>query len=471
MVTKAISPIVESRGSREAPDLDAIEQAVVVADLDGKITYWNRFAERLYGWRAEEVAGKSVAEITLPPEIAPIARDLLATIRKGASWSGELPRQRRDGSEFVSHTILSPLRVGSEITGVAGISVDALVYSTESALRLHERRTRALLRAIPDLIFRIRKDGTYTGFAGRSSKAVIGQSLTEVLPPEIAAQALEAIRRTLETQTVTTFAYELGDDQAFEARLSPSDGDEVVAAVRNVSAHMRRHQELDEAVAERTVELQRTNAALQALSQRLITIQDEERRHIARELHDHSAQLITALNLAMENCRREVPEVAAHVAVTGEIVAELARQVRDLSLHLRPPMLDELGLVPALESHIERFSLQTRLRIEHDLRTLPRLAPHIETTAYRVEQESLTNAARARATHVVVRVQHDGALHVSVEDDGVGFDPATVGTRHTYGVSGMRERALLAGGTFDIESSPGKGTRVSVTLPMEGREA
>src|SRR5256885_578429 len=102
MVTKTISPIVESRTSREAPDLDSVEQAVVIVDLEGTITYWNRFAETLYGWRADEVLGTKSVDITLPPEVIPIVAQILTRVAEGASWSGELPRRRRDGSEFVS---------------------------------------------------------------------------------------------------------------------------------------------------------------------------------------------------------------------------------------------------------------------------------------------------------------------------------------------------------------------------------
>jgi signal transduction histidine kinase len=148
---------------------------------------------------------------------------------------------------------------------------------------------------------------------------------------------------------------------------------------------------------------------------------------------------------------------------------ELTAKVRDLSLRLRPTMLDDLGLVPALLWHFERYRSQTRLRVDFDWQGLERRLPaEVETAAYRIVQEALTNVARHGGTNeAVVRLGLEGErLCLRVEDRGAGFDPAAVPVGGSGGLSGMHERAVLLGGHFLVESRPGAGTRLTAVLPL-----
>ncbi len=144
--------------------------------------------------------------------------------------------------------------------------------------------------------------------------------------------------------------------------------------------------------------------------------------------------------------------------------------MRDLSLRLRPSMLDDLGLLPALLWHVERFAAQTRVRASLEHRGLEgRLPPEVETAAYRIVQEALSNVARhAGVEECAVRVWLEGGvLHVRVEDEGRGFDARTHEARMpSTGLSGMRERATLLGGRLTVESAPGRGTRLAAELPV-----
>jgi PAS domain S-box-containing protein len=208
---------------------------------------------------------------------------------------------------------------------------------------------------------------------------------------------------------------------------------------------------------------------LQALSRRLVEVQEEERRHIARELHDEIGQVLTGLKLNLEMDARTAGRTPAAMAEARSLVNDLIGRVRDLSLDLRPAMLDDLGLLPALLWHFERYRSQTGVQVRFEHRGLGhRCSPEVETAAYRIVQEALTNAARhAGVGDVTVRVWTDGeTLRVQVEDRGRGFGPGQLTSGDSSGLTGMRERAVLMGGQLTIESAPGAGTRVTATIPL-----
>ncbi len=209
---------------------------------------------------------------------------------------------------------------------------------------------------------------------------------------------------------------------------------------------------------------------LQALSRRLVEVQEAERRHIARELHDEIGQVLTGLKLTLEMSERGSGQSAArHREGARTLVNDLLSRVRELSLDLRPAMLDDLGLLPALLWHFERYTSQTGIRVRFEHAGIEqRFVPEVETAAYRIAQEALTNVARhAGVSSVEVRIWTDSeALCVQVEDRGRGFDPgAQAGA--SSGLAGMRERAVLLGGDLTVDSAPAAGTRVTAAIPVD----
>lgn len=219
----------------------------------------------------------------------------------------------------------------------------------------------------------------------------------------------------------------------------------------------------------------RAEAARDELLRRLVTAQEDERRRISRELHDSVGQLLTALSLAVKAARDAAPLPPASDARLGEVqkvADELGRTVRELAVRLRPTALDDLGLHAALAQSLGAWSARTGVAVDYVAAAIEeeRLPPEVETAVYRVVQEALTNAARhAKATHVSVAVsRHGGFATVAVEDNGVGFDPEAAPPAGRLGLIGMRERAALAGGTLDVESSPG-GTTVLARFRLAER--
>ena len=222
--------------------------------------------------------------------------------------------------------------------------------------------------------------------------------------------------------------------------------------------------------------LRQTNERLQKLSRRLFQVQEEERRHLARELHDQMGQALTAAKLNLQAAQRRLEErdLIARALDDGIAALEmLLEQVRQISLDLRPPLLDDLGLVPALRWYLDQQAQRAGLRIEFFADpALERMSPEIETACFRVAQEGLTNVVRhARAQTVNVELHRTPkALHLVVRDDGIGFDVMTAEQQGvSLGLLGMRERVTLLGGEMDCKSAPGRGTEIHAFFPMRTR--
>ena len=221
--------------------------------------------------------------------------------------------------------------------------------------------------------------------------------------------------------------------------------------------------------------LRQTHERLQALSQRLMDVQEQERRHLSRDLHDEIGQALTAVKMNLQTLQRAIdaPHVAPSLSDSINIIDHIMQHVRDLSLDLRPSLLDDLGLVSAVRWYVtrqaERAGWSVDILAEDSLSHLP---ADMAVACYRVVQEAVTNAMRhARASHVSVALhKNDGELSLVVRDDGVGFDVMHAQQRAAQGQSlgllGMEERIRLLEGRLSLRSSPGTGTEVTASIPL-----
>jgi two-component system sensor histidine kinase UhpB len=204
-------------------------------------------------------------------------------------------------------------------------------------------------------------------------------------------------------------------------------------------------------------------------AQRMLAAQEAERTRVSRELHDEIGQLLTSVLLRLSSLERRAPmSMRAELSDAREDVRRSMDEVREIAHQLRPPVLQELGLPSALAALAGDVARHGDLNVQRDIdRSVPALTDEREVVAYRVAQESLTNVVRhAQADHAWLRwALEDDAAVLEVRDDGSGF--AVDATAERGGLTGMRERALLAGGTIAVTSTPGRGTTVRLTLPME----
>ena len=234
--------------------------------------------------------------------------------------------------------------------------------------------------------------------------------------------------------------------------------------------------ELEEKVQERTGELDRANQSLRRLTGRLLNLQDEERRRIARELHDNAGQALAALSMTLGAVTEDLGglvKTAAMVADSASMVRQMSEDIRTMSYLLHPPLLDEMGLAPALKWYVEGFSERSKIAVDLECSNIGRLPLEVETAIFRIVQECLINVHRhsGSPTAAIQVTREDSYVHLEVRDNGSGITPelrdqmefgGTVGV----GIRGMRERVSQLGGSLEIKSEgPGKGTRITVRLP------
>ncbi len=223
----------------------------------------------------------------------------------------------------------------------------------------------------------------------------------------------------------------------------------------------------------RYLEIEEARRELKELSARLVQAQENERTAISRELHDEVGQSLSALLVGLSNLSAAIPpsaiaELKLHVDGIRELAQNSVRVVRNMALLLRPSMLDDLGLIPALEWQARELSRSTSIRVNVAAEPVPDTLPEQHKTCiYRIVQEALHNCARhSGASMVRITVKNSSqAIHVMVQDDGRGFKPET---ERGLGLLGMQERVTHLGGTFQIDSHLGRGTLLAIALPVDG---
>ncbi|MBW7884331.1 MAG: GAF domain-containing sensor histidine kinase [Caldilineaceae bacterium] len=219
-------------------------------------------------------------------------------------------------------------------------------------------------------------------------------------------------------------------------------------------------------------DLDAQRSQLRALAARQVTLSEDERRRIARELHDEAGQVLIGIKLSLQLLARQIP---ANLPVLRELANEMRKEINDSTMQLkniarrlRPPILDQLGLKVAIEQLADDFRARTGIPVAIHTTAVTVRPPELATACYRVVQEALTNIAQhAEATHVEIHLQLVSPnLELIVQDDGIGFDTHRE-SRRGLGLLGMHERALMLGGKLEIESTHGKGTTVRLTVPIQ----
>lgn len=219
----------------------------------------------------------------------------------------------------------------------------------------------------------------------------------------------------------------------------------------------------------------RMQEELRELSRRLLSAQEAERQKISRELHDVISQTLTGINVRLAalkaQSKTDTRDLQKKITITQRLVEKSVDIVQRFARDLRPTVLDDFGLIPALQSYLKGFMAQTGVRVSLTIfAKVELLSSDVRTVLYRITQEALTNVARhAHATRATVGIlQHDGSISVEITDNGCGFqaqDAAPARGRKRLGLLGMRERAEMIGGTFAVDSTPGKGTTIQVEIP------
>jgi len=461
------------------------DDAIISKNLDGIITSWNKSAERIFGYSPEEAIGRHITLI-IPPERHAEESDILARLRQGERIDHfHTVRRRKDGSLLDVSLTISPVRDSSgRVIGASKVARDITAQKqAERALQESEERFRVITDASPVMVWMSGTDKLcyyfnkgWLDFVGRTLEQESGNGWAENVHPEDFHRCLQTYVANFDARRPFEVEYRMrhhtgqyrwildrgvpryAPDGTFEGYvggcLDVHDQKEAAEKIR-IADDMTR----------------------------LMRAQDEERRRIARELHDTAGQTLTVLGLSLaqlvERAQVIAPELAQEGKEIEEVVQKLHREIRTTSYLLHPPLLDECGLASALKCYVEGLAERSAVAITLDVAdNVARLPSGMELAIFRLVQECLTNVYRHSGSKTaLIRVACEGeSVRTEVRDHGKGIPPERlldIQSRGSgVGIRGIRERIRQFHGEMKIESNAsGTSVIVSIPMPREARSA
>lgn len=467
----------------------AVEQCpvgVVITDRNANIEYSNRRFSELTGYTSDELLGKNPRLLQSGRTPAETYENLFHALGNGLEWRGEIQDRKKNGELYWVYEIVSCIRdAQGEITHYLGLQEDISARKlAEDALKESEKTYSLLVESSPTGIY-IAQDGRLV-YANPRLADILGYSPTELIYMDVLSLIFPEDRPLAEERIEKQLTGE-APGESYQIRGMKENGAHVSLKKSCVRIEYKGRPAVLCNVVDITQEKQmeqRLLAAteqLRSLSKQLLTVQEQERKYVASELHDSIGQYLnTALfglqQLSVKHYQSgELPSnVAESVANLISLLQEAIQEVRRLSTDLRPPTLDDLGIVATIQWFCRKFqSIYPGIAIEQHLDIEEDGIPEtLKIVIFRILQEALNNVAKhakARQTRVILTTR-DAQIELHIEDDGLGFDIgrvfASAQIERGIGLIGMRERAKLSGGTISIQSEPGRGTRIIARWPL-----
>src|ERR1700683_3036624 len=489
------------------------DDAIVSKSLDGVITSWNKSGARMFGYTAREAIGQHITLI-IPADRRNEETKILGQLKRGERVDHfETVRVRKDGTLLDVSLSISPVRdAAGGIVGAEKVAHDTTERKrAERALRESEERFRAIVETTPECVKLVAFDGTLLhmnppGLAmvgAESAEKVVGKNVYDLIAPHD-RDKFRAFNERICRGEKGSLEFDIvaldGRPHHMETHAAPlrmADGSVVQLGITGditervlVQEQLRRSEErlrtladqLEKQVHHRTQELELRNAEvlqqseqLRELSNRLLQTQDDERRNIARELHDSAGQIIAALGMdlaSMTQHARKNPVLGKALDDSQTLLQQLNKEIRTTSYLLHPPLLDENGLPEAirwyLQGLMERSGLKVDLNIAEDFGRLP---TEMELAMFRIIQECVTNIHRHSGSKTAaLRLFRDAdGVRLEVQDQGKGIPAEKLdgirAQRSGVGITGMRERVRHFNGAMQIQSTR-TGTKISLSLPL-----
>jgi PAS domain S-box-containing protein len=485
MQQRASHMVLQNVEARVSGIVESAMDPIVTVDEQQRILVFNAAAEDVFRWPRAAVLGQPLEKL-LPERFRDGHRAHIEQFGRTGSTSRRMGGQnvlmalRADGQEFPIEASISQHSDGERRLFTVILRDITERVRAESLLGQSEARLRGILDSAMDAIITVDQHQHVVMFNaaaetmfGCPRAEALGAPLTWFIPERFRGAHAEHVRgfgegtivsRRMGALRVVTGLRRNGIEFPIDASISQvSEGADKFYTVilRDVSARV---------LAEEA--LRRSKEELHELASAAHRAREQEKSRIARELHDELGQQLTALQMDVAWCRDKTPPdqqaMASRLARMEALLETTVASTRRISSDLRPLMLDDLGLQPALEWLVESFTEHTGVRCELAAGDPELDLPDLHATAvFRTVQESLTNIAKhARASRVDVAVEHrDSELTISVRDDGVGFSAEDSRKPNSYGLLGLRERAALLGGQARVTSTPGRGTHVEVRFP------
>jgi len=462
--------------------LGSIGDAVIATDSEARVTFLNPVAAALTGWPLEEAQTRLLPDVfkIVNEQTGEDADDEVRRVleeRQSLSVSNHVALIARDGREIpVEHSAAPIFAAEGKVIGVVLVFRDVAERRREREATAEQA---ALLELTQDSVIVIDMDGTIR-FWSRGAEAMLGYSKSQA-----AGKVSHDLLRTEFPQPLDEIKAELMRVGHWEGDLikTAQDGRRIVVYSRwalqwGKRDRLPRVMEINSDITERKrgeASLVLQKEQLRALAERLQWVREEDRKRVARDLHDQIGQILTAIKMDMTWMIRHLPAsqgaVLARLKESIQLINDGVTSVRAICSGLRPGVLDDLGLAAAIEWQASEFAARNGVRCQV---SVPPVDLHLDgdraTAAFRIFQECLTNVIRhAQATSVSVSLcQEDENILLIVEDDGIGFRESDLSNSlGSLGLLGMKERAQFCGGNVQISSSPGKGTTVTIRVPVD----
>ena len=488
--------------------VNSSDDAIISKNLDGTIITWNKGAERIFGYSPEEAVGRQITMI-IPPDRLDEETTILERLKRGERVDHyETVRLRKDGTELDISLTISPLKDSAgRVIGASKVARDVTERKrveqvlSERGKLLDLSNDAVLIRDGSDRVTYWNKSASE--LYGYSREEAMGRVTHELLHTEF-PESLECIteqlnrecrwtgqlihRRKDGSQIIVASRWALNRNDGGNRKCVLETNNDITAQ-KQLESELRGSEErlrvltneLENQVRVRTYQLEQRNAEvlqqseqLRELSSRLQQTQDDERRRIARELHDSVGQVVTVLGMNLTCIEQNVgrnSKVRKAIEESRELVHQLSKEIRTMSYLLHPPLLDENGLPGAIHWYIqglaERSGLKSKLIIPKDF---GRLSDDVEVTIFRIVQECLTNIHRhSESKTAAIQLSRTAeSVFLEIQDEGKGIPAEKLaeiqGYRTGVGITGMRERVRHLNGTIDIQSNA-NGTKISVRFP------
>ena len=453
-----------------------VSEGIFQSTPEGYYLMANPALARIHGFNSARELIRSRRDISREIYVDPARREEFKRLleKHGVVRDFEHETFRKDGSRiWLSVNARAVRNEDGKVLYYEGTARDITQRKqAEQALRESEERYRELFENSKEALYVHDMNGCYTSvnraterLSGYTREELAGRHFSIFLNPEyeshvrghLGRKAEESSETTYETEIVTKYGRHVPIE--ISSRLIFADGVAVgvQGCMRDVS------------------ERKRVQAAARTYSRRLIEAQEGERRRMSRELHDQVGQILTAVKMNLHALRQKcsAPDILASIEDNMKVIDEAVDQVRDLSVDLRPLLLDDFGLVVAVRWYLDRQAKSCGVPADFTTRSLgedDRFSSELETACFRIVQEAVTNVARhARATRISVVLERAGQdLILLISDDGAGFDMKVLRSTSaaTLGLRSMEERVQAVGGTITIDSAPDLGTAICARIPI-----
>jgi PAS domain S-box-containing protein len=469
--------------ARLAAIVESSEDAIISKDLTGIIVDWNKGAERIFGYTAEEAIGQHITLI-VPPDRLDEEANILASLRRGQRIDHfETIRRRKDGALLDVSVTISPVKdAQGRVTGASKVGRDiTLQKQAERAIRESEQLFRVITDASPIMVWMSGTDKLcyyfnkgWLDFVGRTLEQESGNGWTENVHPEDFDRCLQIYVRNFDAHRPFEMEY----------RMRHHTGQYRWILDRGVPRHAP--DGTFEGYVGGCLDINDQKDAAEKIRiaddmTRLMKVQDDERRRIARELHDSAGQTLTVLGMSLAQLVDRAEGTAPDLAKEGKdieaTVRQLHREIRTTSYLLHPPLLDETGIASALNMYVEGLAERSDVAITLDVAdSVGRLPSNMELAIFRLVQECLTNIYRHSGSKTaLIRIVRDGdSIRIDVRDRGKGISPERLLEVQSHGsgvgIMGIRERIRQFHGEIKIESdSSGTSVTANIPIPKETR--